>query len=368
MAKKGVSIHFLNTTFRTEATSYINTTTIDPKTATFYDLEDLQDPIYGLFRQKGANATCPRDGKEGAAYIDCLAGEDKTGPSDYMLSYGWGNSVFDIIDALVDFCEVRNMDMRRTYIWMCCIYNNQHRLAIEVAEKEKLSFSDAASIFRSGVIGIKNVIAFLSPWRKPVYIQRAWCIFELFIAIVNNCNIHLIMPSREKNSLIKAVCDEGEAPVNDAMANIRAENADCMYRVDKDAIRGFIESGSGFASVNMTIGSFIRKWGYGVLEEALELAESKSQNVRSDLYLATVHNGVGRRRNSLVLLKKAIDIREEVLAEINVATLDSYNNIALVYFIDGDYDMSLKYFNKIVNRRSIFKFILSNIISFIICC
>ena len=59
------------------------------QSSTIYDIEHLQGPP-GVVRQRGANKTCPKDGKLGAAYVDCLSGVDHVGKANFMLSYSWG--------------------------------------------------------------------------------------------------------------------------------------------------------------------------------------------------------------------------------------------------------------------------------------
>ena len=94
------------------------------KTDPIYKLENLRiDSTNGVIRSKGHNTTCPRDGRLGASYVDCLTGEDNVGQSTVMLSYGWGNAVGDIVDTLCDYCEYNELDPKRIYVWICCLCN-----------------------------------------------------------------------------------------------------------------------------------------------------------------------------------------------------------------------------------------------------
>lgn len=61
-----------------------------------YEIEDLHSDSLGVIRSKGANTTCPEDGRLGSSYVDGLEGEDNVGTANIMLSYSWSYSIQDI--------------------------------------------------------------------------------------------------------------------------------------------------------------------------------------------------------------------------------------------------------------------------------
>ena len=82
---RALSVHYLQTTFLEEIKSFGK-----DASCTVYQLEDLRRDSPGLMRSKGLHLTCPRDGREGRAYVDCVDGEDSVGKATHMLSYTWG--------------------------------------------------------------------------------------------------------------------------------------------------------------------------------------------------------------------------------------------------------------------------------------
>jgi len=90
-----------------------------------------------VIRSKGINVVSPVDDKIGASYVHCREGEDQRDTADYMLSYFWGYTIDDIVDALVTFCESRKLDVKRTYVWICCLCVNQHRVVGEERRKRR---------------------------------------------------------------------------------------------------------------------------------------------------------------------------------------------------------------------------------------
>ncbi len=137
---KGISVHYLQEHLLQEVTDH----GLDVTTAKVYDLNNpnLKTKL-GLIQYKGAKIICPRDGKIGAAYVDSIEdGKGFTAHANVMLSYTWGYRVKDIVSTLLSKCEEDGRDPKDTYVWICCLCNNQHR----ITTKTDPSFSDVAKI------------------------------------------------------------------------------------------------------------------------------------------------------------------------------------------------------------------------------
>ncbi len=171
----GVSVYHLKTIFQNEVKNFMT----EERNAGEGDLGggkdqrgaegkmyhelNIYDIVEGVIKAKGVNIRCPRDGQIGASYVDCLEGDDHVGTATLMLSYAWANSVADIIDVLQRFCGKFGLDVKRTYVWICCLCNNQHRFD---GEKE---FGELEATFKAQVIGIGEVVALMSPHYDPFY-------------------------------------------------------------------------------------------------------------------------------------------------------------------------------------------------------
>jgi len=137
--------------------------------ATLYDIENLRGKTPGIIRKKGMDVKCPIDGDIGAAYVHCIKGKDHVGTATHMLSYAWSYKFKDIVDTLVSHCEENKLDKKRTYIWMCALCNNQHR----VIDRE-VPFEEFHDVFQKRVKGIGNILAMMTPWNDPAYLKRVW--------------------------------------------------------------------------------------------------------------------------------------------------------------------------------------------------
>lgn len=81
-----------------------------------------------LFVKKAsANTICSHDGLPGAAYVDTLRGDD-VGLSTVLLSYTWGYKLKSVTGALKRWVEREEFNPRSTYVWICALCLNQHRM------------------------------------------------------------------------------------------------------------------------------------------------------------------------------------------------------------------------------------------------
>eukprot|EP00971_Amphidinium_carterae_P167239 3313854-Amphidinium_carterae.1 len=120
-----------------------------------------------VIRAKGEDVICPRDGRKGAAYVDCLRGERNVGLATFMLSYTWGYEVGDIADSIRGFCNLKGLDRHATCFWLCCLCINQHRVKESVAKGETIPFSEFQAAFAARVTGIGKILAMMQPWNEP---------------------------------------------------------------------------------------------------------------------------------------------------------------------------------------------------------
>ena len=122
-------------------------------------------------REKGKGMACPRDGEPGCAYVDYVAsfGKGFVGLANVMLSYTWGYSIGAIATALWAFCERTGRNPKSTYVWICCMCINQHRVAGTTVSTEFLK-----NEFETRVKGIGYVVSLLSPFARPVNLTRSW--------------------------------------------------------------------------------------------------------------------------------------------------------------------------------------------------
>lgn len=216
-----------------------------------------------LIRAKGADMECPRDGQTGAAFVDAVHGCENVGLATHMLSYTWGYTVACIVSSLSAWCRRGELRPESTYIWMCCVCINQHR----VQEARRLGctvpFEDFSCSFGGRVRSISKVIALMEPWRAPRYCQRAWCVFELHTAaeLDADCDLELIMPPDEVDSFATAIAEgNGLLELWHTLADTKLEEAKASVSQDRENIFKLVEQGPGFKQLNETIVQKLQTW------------------------------------------------------------------------------------------------------------
>eukprot|EP00931_Biecheleriopsis_adriatica_P087127 TRINITY_DN61637_c0_g1_i1.p1 TRINITY_DN61637_c0_g1~~TRINITY_DN61637_c0_g1_i1.p1 ORF type:complete len:933 (+),score=138.48 TRINITY_DN61637_c0_g1_i1:76-2874(+) len=227
-------------------------------TAAIYDLEPV------IIRPRGESKTCPRDGEIGAAYVDCIDDPGKTGIATHMLSYTWAYSVEDIVSTLACHCEQRNLHPKQTFAWICCFCVNQHR----VKSKGQVPFAHFEEVFRKRVVGIGRIIAMISPWDRPLYLTRAWCIFEVYTAIVSEIEADIAMPRHGRQCLRNCLLQGGAGLhlIWRAFASVKVEDAQASVQKDLKNIKLLIKNGKGFEEVNQAVSTKLKSCFLDALE------------------------------------------------------------------------------------------------------
>ncbi|CAB9520254.1 Kinesin light chain [Seminavis robusta] len=349
----GVSVHHLEHIFLEREIGKPTRSAITEKCLSreskIYDIEDLQGPP-GVIRSKGINIVCPIDGKMGAAYVHCLQGEDHVGKATHMLSYSWNYTIGDIVNTLTDFCLQNNLNPKRTYIWMCCLCVNQHRV-VENSTQQKSGMiaptkMDFFAIFGERVKKIGHLLAMMAPWKAPIYITRVWCIFEIFTAHrMGGCKVDIVMPPKEKQSLEQDVVDN-EGGINtlyETLGNTKVENANASVESDRLSILGQVQSDVGYSVLNNLVNDLLRGWMQGVLTQLVETRENTYDKdyVEFCNQIGVILRTNGEHSAAMKLHQTALTICETVLGKTHEKTAETYSNIGEVLHDMGDYEGAL---------------------------
>jgi len=370
----GVSVHYLQHDFMEE----VRAAGLDEQAA-IYQIENLQAPkeSMGIIRRKGAHIVSPVDGKLGASYVHCLTEKDHVGVATHMISYTWGYSIGDIIDTLVDYCLTQNLDPKNTYVWICCLCVNQHRV-IELQEQARSGAKADSSVdffaeFGARVTGVGHVLAMMAPWNDPWYLKRVWCIFEIYTAYKENCQLTIVMPPAQKQKLCQDLLhsnDNGSGmdALFLALASTRVQDAQASVESDKDAILNMVEKTHGFYTVNIRVNELLRAWVNSVVAEEMAVKErqymqqqlSKDTRREDGLTYAGFCDKVGNllSRNgeydvAVAMHQKAISIRTALLGPDHEATASSFNNLGHVLQNKGDHRESLEAFTKALEKHDL---------------
>jgi len=311
----GVSVHYLRNILLQE----VRDAGLDEDTATIYDMEDLRQSKHGIIRSKGAQHTCPRDDKLGAAYVDTIQGEDFVGTANVILgSYCWSYRIKDIVKTLEEKCEANERDPKQTYVWICFLCNNLHRVDNHVP------FEQFRDIFGTG---------------------------DIFGSIVTSVGTIWSMPAEQKKAMIESLSDIDN--LLKALAKTKVENAKASREEDKKNILALVEESVGHADLNITVNSSTRKSIIGVMKKEEQLRARRSRDASTDLDHARLCYNIGNVLRTLYDFNDALEmcnkgraIREKVLGKEHPDTAASYSSIGLVMLAMGDYAGALEMCSK----------------------
>ncbi|CAE6971910.1 unnamed protein product [Symbiodinium natans] len=288
-----------------------------------------------LIRAKGAQVRCPRDDRLGAAFVDTLQGADNVGHATHMLSYTWQYTVDCIIDSLGAWCHRKSLKPERTYVWMCFMGVNQHRIQESRLAGSDVPFDELAATFGSHVRSIGNVIALMEPWRAPKYCQRAWCVFELHAASEQpDCCLEIIMPPTEAESYAKAIFEgSGLQEQWRTLAQTQLQKAQASVAADRDRILQLVEHSPGFSELNRNVVRKLQSWFADVAHDQIrQQMEAKSAELAGGcLQVAELFRSLGKLDTADELLQSASDSLEasfEVNTSLHAALLGLRGHVA----------------------------------------
>ena len=360
----GVSVYHLNNQFIHE----VKGAGFDVNAVTAMQLEpDLSSKDMGFIRKKGEHVTCPRDGKIGAAFVDCLVGQDNVGPANIMLSQTWGDSLKDIIEALYQKCAEENIDPKRAYVWMCCLCNNQHRVHQKRVAGKHVPFEEFHEIFKSNVLGIGEVWSYMSSWRDPFYLTRLWCIFEIYIANTHEgVTSKIIMPTKEKKDMIASIRQDDLNLLLGVLSKTKIEDASASVAQDKKDILMLIQESIGYEGLNERVNVALIESVYdsmGEYQDALtlymkaltivEVAFGKDHSFTAITFkkIASLHKRMENYQEALVMYKRALAILKRAFGKDHPSTSQTYNDLASVCYRMGEYQDALYVYMEVLSIR-----------------
>lgn len=361
----GVSVYHLENVFLPE----VQSTQRLSGSSKFYEIENLNNET-GFVRNKGLNKVCPLDGRLGAAYVHCLDGDDHVGLANHMLSWTWSYSVRDVVGTMVGFCEANNYDPKRTYVWICCLCLNQHRVveSNKSGIASKSSTVDFENEFQRRVVGIGRVLVMMRPWGDPANLKRVWCIFETFMALTSNCELSIVMPPRERDRMAAQLfssfgrqVDMGIDSLYKALNNVDLEKAQASVEQDRIRIHDLIRERIGFQAVNLLVRDRLRQWVRHVIDQLVQeraehekRSEDEEKNEDHDMMNAAklsyctflkkvgdIYDLYGDFPAAHEMYKKCCDLRQDVLGFDNLDVAEAYTDLGRTLFVQGANDLSM---------------------------
>ena len=116
------------------------------------------------------------------AYIDLLHGQQTSAgapllaAANIFVSHAWKYD-FKLVLSILE--NITQTEAKPIYFWFDLVINNQHGTVDR-------PFEWWCTTFKSSIESIGRVVLILAPWRDPIPLTRAWCLWELFSAATPN--------------------------------------------------------------------------------------------------------------------------------------------------------------------------------------
>lgn len=105
--------------------------------------------------------------------LDPSVEADVVKPATVFISHAWNYNFLDVVDSLYHHFQDKSL-YSSTYIWLDIFSINQHD------ESVKGDFNWWNQTFKGAITQIAHTLLILSPWKDPLPLRRAWCLFEIF--------------------------------------------------------------------------------------------------------------------------------------------------------------------------------------------
>ena len=191
----------------------------------------------------------PATASTGGSYVQHAArhqkpASDHVGPATALLSYSWTSQIKDVAAAICDWATKKQLDPRRTYIWMDCLGLDQN-----VDEENTGPTAVAAHIAR--IRKINWMLPLLHPMQAPIIKSRLWCLYELFTASQFDARVDAIFVPGSRGALSgTSRADVAKRGVADVSSTTAVANSPS----DVAALRAKIKAlPNGFQTLDRTV-------------------------------------------------------------------------------------------------------------------
>lgn len=308
---------------------------VNGREATVHEIKDM------VINSSGEHLVCPRDGRTGSAYVDTI-GDEAAGPASYMLSYTWGYKVGQIVDALVAYCERCHLDTRTTYVWMCCVCINQHRVKERSLRGEVVPPQEFRDVFEGRIRGIGHVLSLFAPWSSPANLTRTWCLFEIWMALRleqagHTVMLEIIMPPSEQAAFEHSFSITES--VYDVLSHIDVENSQATVPADKEAIMALVREDMGVVEMNQAVHRRLKEWCTVTAKLAFSrLSEEKQGNSFLGIGLAKILHEQGKFDEATLFCRDLLRTYQSLHGDRHMMTMFCALELSSVLNDQGKYD------------------------------
>ena len=185
------------------------------------------------------------------------------GPANVFVSHAW---MYRFLDDLVGGIEVwisqQAGPVASWRFWIDLFVVNQHldppRLADTKEEEE--NFQVFTREFEGALVEIGRALVVLSPWDRPHWIFRIWCLFEFYVIMKFGIRYEFVLPKQQNSAFLKSLGEEGYKFLA-LVSQLDMEKADASRDYDKKQIKALVlKDLGGYSRLNESVIGAIRRF------------------------------------------------------------------------------------------------------------
>lgn len=178
----------------------------------------------------------------------------------YFVSFAYATEFKTIMSALDKYRHKQGAD--DLFVWVSILSINQH-FGRKEGENAAVVYPQSwfKKAFQECIPSIKNVLFVMSPLRKPVALQRLWCIYELYLSVSNKmCTLDVILPEDDEQFFVDNLLKDSQSILT-YIRGVDAEKAKSSNPSQEQKLRDQIAKiPGGYNAINDAVRERLREW------------------------------------------------------------------------------------------------------------
>eukprot|EP00808_Paulinella_micropora_P028900 g31797.t1 len=278
----------------------------------------------------------PATADQKCSYVELLARsqdpQDRAGvaTATVFLSYAWKYTFKQVVEAIAAHWPDKDNVRSQTFLWFDIFTVNQHQTSTVDAD-----FWFEA--FRENVRTIGRTVLILSPWRNPVPLTRARCLWEIFCTRLTEASFEICLSPTEVTDFEHALVKDFDSILG-SLSRIDIKKAEAGKKEDQEKILAFVEGMEGGAhELNKAVLAKMRAWVVQAGRDALQAKEGQTDEAIVKLMdsVGTLIQDLGDLKGAEEFFRRSLEAREKMLGPEHMHTLASVNYLATLLCDQG---------------------------------
>jgi tetratricopeptide (TPR) repeat protein len=191
-------------------------------------------------------------------YVRCADGRLRSALAEptHFVSHAWSTPFAVTLSAVNAWCDENAVASADVFLWLDVLCLNQHA---EIPGTPGITEEELAGCFARSVETAGHTLFVCAPWDHPQALTRCWCLYEILETMRRGAEFSVCLPPEERDSFAAAMLVDYESVERQVLA-VDVRKASAFSEAERDMIFSWIEGAGGFAAMNSTVKTALRKW------------------------------------------------------------------------------------------------------------